>query len=151
MLPKPVPDFFFFSSWCRFTSSSLKQEKPRREHGYRDNKSRVCLLGSVLMEWGQMRNKTENKWERVDRNQSKWERLSRKEREMNMCVCVCVCVCVCGGGDPVPFTNPDQPPRLHGRCVFSQTEGAAHSWTSLPDWFPRKISSQVNKRAGCFK
>lgn len=62
-----------------------------------------------------------------------------------------------GGGvwvqtkDTVPFTNPEQPPRLHGRCVFSQTEQHTverHCQIGFPAKF---LSSQVNKRAGCFK
>ena len=53
--------------------------------------------------------------------------------------------------DTVPFTNPDQPPRLHGRCVFSQTEQHTVE-RRCQIGFPAKfLTSQVNKRAGCFK
>lgn len=57
----------------------------------------------------------------------------------------------CGGAgavwvqtkDTVPFTNPDQPPRLHHRCVSHR---GAHSWWLLPDWFPWKIPPQSGKQ-----
>lgn len=60
-------------------------------------------------------------------------------------------VCLVGGvwvqtKDTVPFTNPDQPSRLHRRCVSHRQLSVVATLVSLQNLF-----SQVNKQAGCFK